>query len=106
MSRIRRICRKFRAASSCNEGASLDEEYVASLLEVAACGTAQPDELQRPKIVRKLRESDALRRRLERCLIASDGQVAVVAEADHVSRVIEKMGRALWAFELGEPTTH
>ncbi len=95
---------KVPCCKACNEGASLDEEYVASLLEVAACGTAQPDELERPKIVRKLRESGALRRRLERCLTASDGQVAVVAEADRVSHVIEKIGRALWAFELGEPT--
>jgi hypothetical protein len=38
---------------TCNEGASLDEEYVACVLEVAARGTVDPSGLTRPKIVRK-----------------------------------------------------
>jgi len=84
----------------CNEGASLDEEYVSCLLEVAATGSAQPSGVQRPKIRRKLAESPALSRRLAESL----GDGIVVAETSRVRRIVEKMGRALWSFEIGEPT--
>jgi hypothetical protein len=49
---------------TCNEGASLDEEYVACVLEVAARGTVDPSGLTRPKIVRKLTKNPSLAARL------------------------------------------
>jgi hypothetical protein len=38
----------------CNAGASLDEEYVACLIEVAACGSSVPEDLDRPRVHRAL----------------------------------------------------
>lgn len=86
---------------ACNGGASLDEEYVACLIEVAACGSANPDELERPRIVRALRRNTALASRFH---AAFDSEAGVVtAELERVRRVIDKMARGLWAYELAEP---
>jgi len=78
---------------TCNEGASLDEEYVACVLEVAARGTVDPSGLTRPKIVRKLTKNPSLAARLVNA-VAEDG--TAVAVEQRVSRVLEKVGRGLW----------
>lgn len=87
------------ACRRCNEEASVDEEYVACLLEVAACGSV--DELERPKIRRILEERPALSSRLREAL-TSDGDVVV--EHERVRRVVAKLARGLWSYEAGEPT--
>lgn len=85
----------------CNACASLDEEYVACLIEVAACGSAVPRDLKRPRVRRALERNPALAARFQ---AAFDPRlVAVAAEADRVLRVVEKMARGLWAYELAEP---
>lgn len=84
---------------SCNEDPSLDEEYTACLLEVAAC--RQDGSIERPKISRILAERPALAKRLAEATTA-DGHLTV--EQDRVQRVIEKMGRGLWNYEVGETT--
>jgi hypothetical protein len=85
----------------CNLGASLDEEYVACLIEVGACGSAAPSDLERPRVRRAFERSSALAARLQ---AAFDPEGAfVTAEIDRVVRVVEKMARGLWAFELAEP---
>lgn len=89
---------------SCNEGASLDEEYVACLLEVAACGSARPWDVERPKIAQKLAQNASLADRLANSFVIDGGREMVVAETDRVSRVLEKTARALWSFEVGDPT--
>jgi hypothetical protein len=89
---------------SCNESTSLDEEYVACLLEVAACGSSRPSDLQRPKIARKLGENNRLAQRLARSFESVGEKATIVPEVARVSRVVEKIGRALWSFEIGGPT--
>lgn len=85
----------------CNRGASIDEEYVACLIEVAACGNANPGSLERPRIQRALERKPALAARLE---AAFDPEtIAVAAETDRIRRVVEKTARGLWAYELAEP---
>jgi len=85
----------------CNAGASLDEEYVSCLLEVAACGSPITNNLERPRVRRALTRNAALAARLRSAFDHEAG--AVSAEADRVRRVIEKMARGLWAYELAEP---
>lgn len=85
----------------CNAGASLDEEYVACLIEVAACGSADPANLERPRVRRALERNAALAARLEAAF--DPAAVIVAAEIDRVRRVAEKMARGLWAYELAEP---
>jgi hypothetical protein len=85
----------------CNRGASLDEEYVACLIEVAACGSANPDSMERPRIRRALARKPALAARFDAAL--DPKAVAVAAETDRIRRVVEKTARGLWAYELAEP---
>lgn len=85
----------------CNGGASFDEEYVACLIEVAACGSADPDRLERPRIVRALTRHPALAAKFHAAYDPVAG--AVHAEVDRIRRVVEKMARGLWAYEMAEP---
>ncbi len=87
------------ACRACNEGASIDEEYVACLLEVAACGFR--NEPERPKIRRIFRERPAIVARLGRAM-TPEGCIAV--EHERVQQVITKLARGLWSYEIGEPT--
>lgn len=91
------------SCASCNEGASLDEQYLACLLEVAVCGSADPDEVERAKVARILRTNVGLQRRLSGALHTDSGQLGVRCEPDRVIRELEKIARSLWAYECGEP---
>ena len=81
----------------CNGVTSADEEYLACLLEVAACGVADISRLERPSIVRTLTGRPALLARLMAAVNPSEPSVDV--EHERVRRVVEKIGRGLWAFE-------
>lgn len=89
----------------CNEGASSDEEYVACLLEVAACGSASPSDVHRPKIARKLSLQAALARRVADSIVTRGGEQWVSPEHPRVDQLLDKVARGLWAFETGEPTS-
>jgi hypothetical protein len=86
---------------ACNEGSSLDEEYVACLLEVAACGSADPYTMMRTRIARKLMDNAPLLARLRNSFIA-EGMLE--PDYERVDRVLEKMGRGLCAYETGVTT--
>src|SRR5690349_12540492 len=53
------------ACRPCNNGFSMDEEYVACLVEAAVAGSADPGAMRRPGIAKILERSPALRRKLE-----------------------------------------
>lgn len=91
-----------RACLDCNSSASLDEEYVACLLEVAACASADPVAVERPKIARTLEVKPALTSGL-RSRFREDGSFELTQEdKDRINRVFEKIARGLWSFENGE----
>lgn len=87
----------------CNGRASSDEQFVACLLEVAVCGTVDPTGLRRPKIAQTLAGNPALAAQLRRGL-QPDGYLATEEDGRRLVRVLEKMGRALWAHQTQEPT--
>lgn len=87
------------ACRTCNQTASADEEYVACLLEVAACGPN--GEFERPKIQHILERRPALASRLKEAM-TTGGYIA--AESQRVRRVAEKIARGLWSYEVGEPS--
>ena len=91
------------ACRKCNNGLSLDEEYLACLLECVIAGNTVPEKLHRVKIARILRENPSLLARLQRA--RSDGAEAPVwaTESDRVNRVVLKLARCHAAFELNEP---
>lgn len=94
------------ACRECNNGLSLDEEYLACLLECVIAGDIAPEKLHRAKIGRILRANSSLLTRLQRA--RTDGAEGPVwaAENDRVSRVILKLARCHAAFELNEPQLH
>ena len=91
------------ACRDCNEGLSIDEEYVACLMECATTGSAFPSDVWRPKVQRILSEKPALAARLaaSREQIAETTQFSI--EGDRVKRVLLKLGRGHALFELNEP---
>jgi hypothetical protein len=92
----------------CNQSFSLDEEYLACLLECAACGSTDPEKLVRPKVQRILAKAAPLRSRLELAKREADthgGEKLVVwtPEDARVRNVILKLARGHALFELNEP---
>jgi hypothetical protein len=94
------------SCEACNGGASLDEEFVASLLEVATCGSVNAGDLRRASIIRTLNRKPALAAQLARSLCDGGGLLLSDSDTSRLSRVIEKIGRALWVFETGVPSNN
>ena len=94
------------ACRKCNNDFSIDEEYLACLLECVVAGSAAPKNLHRDKIARILRANSSLSTRLQRA--RTDGAEGPVwaAENDRVNRVVLKLARCHAAFELNEPQLH
>ncbi len=87
------------ACRSCNEGFSMDEEYVACLVECALTGS-----VEREKIKRILRKKPSLVSVIDQ---ASEktlwGDVSFKVDIERVKNVILKLGRGHAAYELNEP---
>jgi hypothetical protein len=92
------------ACAACNAGFSLDEEYLACLIEVARTGGV--DLVQRPKIRRILETAPALAVRLQQArLVSEDGAVSFSAEHQRVKHIVLKLARGHAAYELDEQRT-
>lgn len=89
----------------CNNVISIDEEYVACLLECVLAGEADIAKLRRSKVARLLGEKPLLLERLRRCRSVTNGVSVWSAEADRVTAVIVKLARGHAAYELNEPKT-
>lgn len=99
------------ACGECNRGASLDEEYVACLLDVVISGSADPELVEREKVRRILKARPLLRERFSDGMSfpgpISKGHLegrlpATSLGEDRVARVLAKMCRGLAAFDLSE----
>jgi len=90
-------CRK------CNTSTSMDEQYVACVIEAAACKTVDPSGMQRPAIARALSRRPALASRLKSAARERDGTFVIEIETWRLSRVLDKVARGLYFYELGEP---
>lgn len=92
------------ACSKCNQSFSVDEEYVACIVECAIAGSAEPGALKRERIRRLASTKPALAARLRRARsLDLFGNCVFDVEAGRVRRVILKLGRGHAAYELGEP---
>ena len=87
------------SCTECNSAPSLDEQYVASLIEVVLCGTTDPSRLHRDKIAKTLEHAPALKERLDQAATVHNGGYAVRPELERVDRVLEKIARGLWHFD-------
>jgi hypothetical protein len=90
------------ACASCNASYSLDEQYLACLIEIVECGSTDPAELGRASVAATLRRQPFLAARIEAAVERLDGRFAVRPERARVERVVEKIARGLAVFETAE----
>jgi hypothetical protein len=92
------------ACSTCNQGFSLDEEYLACLLDCVLSGTVSPDGLQREKVKQILVQKPSLADRLNACR-KDDGAGGLIwqPEMERVRNVVVKLARGHAAYELSLP---
>ena len=87
----------------CNNDLSVDETYLACLLECVIAGEATPSKLRRPKIAKVLECNEPLLKRLERARSGSDGGKIWSIENDRVEAVLLKLARGHAAYEHNQP---
>lgn len=97
------------ACRECNGGFSLDEEYLACLLECVQVGSVDHQLMRRPNVARALERKPELAARI--LAARSDGPSGTVfaPEPDRVRNVVVKLAQGHAAFELaatslGEPS--
>ncbi len=91
------------ACRSCNSGFSLDEEYLACLVEAVIAGSADPERIRRAGVAKILKRNPALRARIEAGKTVEHGQTRFSIEPERVKNVVEKLARGHAAFELSQP---
>lgn len=85
---------------ACNNGFSLDEEYLVCLIECVLAGSTDPSTIRRSRVAAILERSPALRARLEASRSSTDGQTWFQPDDERVGRIITKLARGHAAFEL------
>lgn len=91
------------ACRACNNGFSLDEEYLACLVESVIVGSAEPRDMRRPGIASILRRAPALQARLAAARSWVPDRVEFAIEPVRIKNVLVKLARGHAAFELGQP---
>lgn len=91
------------ACRDCNNGFSLDEEYLACLIECVISSTTDPCRVGRERISKALQHSPALRAKLEAAKYQQDGRTHFSTEQERVERVLVKLAKGHSAFELNQP---
>jgi len=92
------------ACAKCNNSFSMDEQYLACLVESALCGTADPDLVSRQKIKRILADTPALEARLnDHKSLDESGNLLWGVDVERVRRVVLKLARGHIAYELSVP---
>jgi len=90
------------ACKDCNNGFSLDEEYLSALIECTLRGSADAANASRPKVREILERSPALAARLAAARQKTEGGTLFTFEAERVRNVVVKLARGHAAFELAE----
>jgi len=92
------------ACTECNCSFSLDEEYLACLVECVICGSATAAAIKREKVKEIILRKPQLAAKLSQArTVDKCGRTIFSFEPDRVRNVILKLGRGHALFELGEP---
>lgn len=91
------------ACRECNNGFSIDEEYLACLIECVIAGTTELKHIKRDRVAKTLQHSKALRERIEEAKYEQDGRTYFAIESERVERILVKLARGHAAFELSQP---
>ena len=92
------------ACEECNRGYSLDEEYVACLIECARVGSANPDLVEREKVRRILYRQPRLLKKIQKSVEKVDNSFSFTIDVERFQRVLLKLARGHFLFEQNEPT--
>lgn len=93
---------------TCNEGFSLDEEYLCAFLASVLTGSTDPDHQSNPQTERILRRNKKLRARIDRSktqneTLFGETQILWTPEWNRINRVVIKNARGHAFYEHGEP---
>jgi len=89
------------SCAKCNQGFSLDEEYLACFLECVLVGSTSLTDVKRPKVKRALEHNPKLAAQIQASTtIAEDGACLWMPSANRVQNVVLKLARGHAAFEL------
>jgi hypothetical protein len=89
--------------NECNQSFSLDEEYVACLLECVIHGTTDIDKLKRDKIKNILRRKESLRQKIFKSITETNGQISFNVEIERLKNVILKLAKGHVKYENSTP---
>ncbi len=94
--------------AACNEGFSLDEEYLVVFLNCVLAGSTDPHQQRNPRVERILKNNSKLRARIdgsrkEYRTLGGETRSVWTPEVERVNRVIVKNARGHALFEYGEP---
>lgn len=87
------------ACAPCNQSFSIDEEYLACLIDCALNGSTDSDNL-RAKVKRILDRQSALRQKIESARHDEDGRTVFTFEYDRVKNVIMKLSLCHYVYEF------
>jgi hypothetical protein len=91
------------SCDTCNNSFSLDEEYLACLIECARTGSVKEAGSTRPKIAKILARKPALEARLAAARCETGDGIIWKPEDERVHNVVVKLARAHVAYEQNEP---
>lgn len=91
---------------SCNQSFSKDEEYLVCLIESAVSGSTNPENIRRASVAKIMRDSPALKKRIETSAFESSGRMHYRVEKERAEKVLLKLARGHAAFELSRPLTN
>lgn len=91
------------SCQGCNSGFSLDEEYLACVIECVLAGSSDPEAVERQKIRRALVRKPALATRIVEGLMQGEDSPVFRVDPSRVRNVILKLARGHAAFKLNEP---
>ncbi len=92
------------ACLKCNNGFSLDEEYLSCFLEAVVCGSIEADKIRREKVKKAFsRKPNLAQRILGSQVIDLFDQMSWHPEEERVKRIITKLAKGHAAHELSLP---
>ena len=91
------------ACRNCNVGFSVDEEYLACLIECVCVGSVFSSEMQREKVEKILFRKPALAKRLSAARTEIDSATHFAVEEKRLRNVVFKLACGHALFELNEP---
>ena len=89
------------ACGKCNRGFSLDEEYMACLIDCVISGSADPDMVCRESIKNSMKHTPALAERIAKARRETDDGIIFDVEYQRIENVAQKVAAGHVLYELG-----